>query len=213
MLALSRTKSPLFRPSLFHEKAIVHVGGEPFGSRYALQHDVASQPDVVLSSTTSTTEALLQQTRSIPIIFGTVADPVGSGLVASLPRPGGHTTGFTNIKGSIAGKWLEWLKQIAPRVNRVALLFNPATAPYAEIYLGPFGAAAAALAVEAIATSVGDTSELESAVGGFMVTPDPFMSNRSAQITSLTARHRLPAIFPFRFYAKLGGLLSYGSDQ
>jgi hypothetical protein len=104
---------------------------------------------VVLSSTTSTTEALLQQTRTIPIIFGTVADPVGSGLVASLPRPGGHTTGFTNIEGSIAGKWLELLKQIA-RVNRVALLFNPATAPYAEIYLGPFGAAAAALAVEAI---------------------------------------------------------------
>jgi len=99
------------------------------------------------------------------------------------------------------------------RVNRVALLFNPATAPYAEIYLGPFGAAAAALAVEAIATSVGDTSELESAVGGFMVIPDPFMSNRSAQITSLTARHRLPAIFPFRFYAKLGAILSYGSDQ
>jgi putative ABC transport system substrate-binding protein len=119
MLALSRTKSPLFRPSLFREKAIVHVGGEP----------------------------------------------------------------------------------------------NPATAPYAEIYLGPFGAAAAALAVEAIAMSVGDTSELESAVGGFVVIPDPFMSNRSAQITSLTARDRLPAIFPFRFYAKFGGLLSYGSDQ
>ena len=81
-------KIALFRPSLFHEKAIAHVGGEPFGSRYALQHDVASQPDVVLSSTTSTTEALLQQTRTIPVIFGTVADPVGSGFVASLPRPG-----------------------------------------------------------------------------------------------------------------------------
>jgi|ERR1700730_1443328 hypothetical protein len=120
---------------------------------------------------------------------------------------------FSNVEGSIGGKWLELLKQIAPRVNRVALLFNPATATYAEIYLGPFGAAAAALAVEAIATSVDDTSELESAVGGFMVIPDPFMSNRSAQITSLTARHRLPAIFPFRYYAKLGGLLSYGSDQ
>ena len=117
-------------------------------------------------------------------------------LVASLPRPGGNTTGFTNIEGSIAGKWLEWLKQIAPRVNRVALLFNPATAPYAEIYLGSFGAAAAALAVEAIAMSVGDTSELESAVGGFMVIPDPFMSNRSAQITSLTARHRLRRCLP-----------------
>jgi hypothetical protein len=117
-------------------------------------------------------------------------------LVASLPRPGGNTTGFTNIEGSIAGKWLEWLKQIAPRVNCVALLFNPATAPYAEIYLGSFGAAAAALALEAIAMSVGDTSELESAVGGFMVIPDPFMSNRSAQITSLTTRHRLRRCLP-----------------
>src|SRR3981189_3447160 len=101
MLALSRTKSPLFRPSLFHENNSSRW--EPLGSRYALQHDVASQPDVVLSSTTSTTEALLQQTRTIPIIFGTVADPVGSGLVASLPRPGGPTTGFTNIDASIAG--------------------------------------------------------------------------------------------------------------
>ena len=100
MLALSRTKSPLFRPSLFHEKAIVHVGGEPFGSRYALQHDVASQPDVVLSSATSTTEALLQQTRTIPIIFGTAADPVGSGLVASLPTLSGEkrTSHFKRVK-------------------------------------------------------------------------------------------------------------------
>jgi putative ABC transport system substrate-binding protein len=189
-------------------------------SRHA-QELVASQSDVVLSSTTSTTKALPQQARTVPIIFATVADPVGSGFVASLSRPGGNTTGFTNIEGSIAGKWLELLKQIAPRVNRVALLFNPATAPYAEIFLGPFRAAAAALAVEAITTPLGDTSELESAVaalasapgGGFMVIPDPFMSNRSAQITSLTARHSLPAVFPFRYYAKLGGLLAYGSDQ
>lgn len=189
-------------------------------NRFA-QELVASQPDVILSSTTPTTEALLQQTRTIPIIFATVADPVGSGFVASLPRPGGNTTGFTNIEGSMAGKWLELLKQIAPRVNRVGLLFDPATAPYAEIYLGPFKAAAAALAVEGIAMPVGDTSELESAVGtlasaptgGLMVIPGPFMSNRSAQITSLTARHRLPAVFPFRYYAELGGLLSYGNDQ
>jgi ABC transporter substrate binding protein len=213
MLALSRTKSPLFRPSLFHEKAIVHVGGEPFGSRYALQHDVASQPDVVLSSTTSTTEALLQQTRSIPIIFGTVADPVGSGLVASLPRPGGHTTGFTNIEGSIAGKWLELLKQIAraSTVSPCCSIRQPHPTP--KFILALSGPRRLLSPWRRFATSVGDTSELESAVGGFMVIPDPFMSNRSAQITSLTARHRLPAIFPFRFYAKLGGLLSYGSDQ
>ena len=189
-------------------------------NRFA-QELVASRPDVILSSTTPTTEALLQQTRTIPIIFATVADPVGSGFVATKSRPGGNTTGFTNIEGSMAGKWLELLKQIAPRVSRVVLLFNPATAPYAGIYLGPFRAAAAALAREAIATPVSDTSELESAVaalasspsGGLMVIPGPFMSNRSAQIIALTARHRVPAVFPFRYYAELGGLLSYGNDQ
>jgi putative ABC transport system substrate-binding protein len=185
------------------------------------QELTASQPDVILSSTTPTTESLLRQTRTIPIVFATVADPIGSGFVTSLPRPGGNTTGFTNIEGSMAGKWLELLKQIAPRVNRVVLLFNPATAPYAQIYIDPFRNAAAALAVEAIVTPVGDTSELETALaalasapdGGLMVMPGPFMSNRSEQITSLTVRHRLPAVFPFRYYAELGGLLSYGSDQ
>jgi putative ABC transport system substrate-binding protein len=189
-------------------------------NRFA-QELVVSRPDVILSSTTPTTEALLQHTRTIPIIFATVADPVGSGFVATMSRPGGNTTGFTNIEGSMAGKWLDLLKQIAPRVSRVALLFNPATAPYAEIYLGPFRVAAAALAVEAIATPVADTSELESAVatlasapgGGLMVIPGPFMSNRSRQIITLTADHRLPAVFPFHYYAELGGLVSYGSDQ
>ena len=87
---------------------------------------VASQPDLILSHTTATTAALLQQTRTIPIVFVQVVDPVGSGLVASFPRPGGNVTGFTNLEGSMAGKWLELLKEIAPRVNRAAILFNPA---------------------------------------------------------------------------------------
>ena len=93
---------------------------------------VALQPDLILSQTTPTTAALLQQTRTIPIVFAIVADPVGSGFVASFPRPGGNVTGFTIIEPTMAGKWLELLKEIAPRVARVAFLFNPATAPYAE---------------------------------------------------------------------------------
>ena len=93
---------------------------------------VALQPDLILSHNTPTTAALLQQTRTIPIIFATVADPVGSGFVASLPRPGGNVTGFTTMEAALAGKWLELLKEIAPRVARVAFLFNPATATYAE---------------------------------------------------------------------------------
>ena len=145
---------------------------------------VALQPDLILSQSTPTTAALLQQTRTIPIIFVNVADPVGSGFVASFPRPGGNVTGFTNMEPTMAGKWLELLKEIAPRVNRVAFLFNPATAPYAEYYLNPFKAAAASFAVEAIAAPVRDTSELESVIaaqarepnGGLIVMPDPSWS-------------------------------------
>src|SRR6266851_2231496 len=125
---------------------------------------VALQPEVILSQSTPTTAALLQQTRTIPIVFAVVVDPVGSGFVASLPRPGGNITGFTQMEPTMAGKWLELLKEIAPRVDRVAFLFNPATATYAEYYMNPFKAAAASFAVEAIAAPVRNTSELESVI-------------------------------------------------
>ena len=124
---------------------------------------VAPQPDLILSQSTPTTAALLQHTRAIPIIFANIADPVGSGFVASFPRPGGNATGFVLFEPTMAGKWLELLKEIAPRVNRVAFLFNPATATYFEYYTNPFKAAAASFGVEAIAAPVHDRSELESA--------------------------------------------------
>ena len=182
---------------------------------------VALQPDVILSPTTPTTAALLQQTRTIPIIFAIVSDPVGSGFIASFAKPGGNVTGFIILEPTLAGKWLELLKEIAPRIARVALLFNPATAPYAEYYLNPFKAAAASFAVEAIVAPVHDMSELESAVGvqarepngALIVIPDSFMTTHRAEITSLAARHRLPAVYPFRHYTEIGGLLSYGNDQ
>ena len=140
---------------------------------------VALQPDLILSHATPTTATLLQQTRTIPIIFVNVSDPVGSGFVASFPRPGGNVTGFTNIEPTMAGKWLELLKEIAPRVNRAAFLFNPTTAAYAEYYLSPFKAAAASFALEAIVAPVHDTSELKSVIaaqareqnGGLIVMP------------------------------------------
>src|SRR5438105_1374662 len=125
---------------------------------------VTLQPDLILSNNTPTTAALLQQTRAIPVIFALVVDPVSGGFVASLPRPGGNATGFIALEGSMAGKWLELLKEIAPRVTRVVFLFNPATAPYAENFLNAFKAAAAFFAVEGIAAPVHDTSELESVV-------------------------------------------------
>src|SRR5215470_10648834 len=162
---------------------------------------VGLQPDLILSSVTPTTAALLEQTRTIPIVFATVSDPVGSGFVASLARPGGNVTGFQAMVGSLAGKWLELLKEIAPRVTRVAMLFNPAVAPYAESFLNPLKAAASSLAVETIEAPVRDLSELESVVaaqarqpnGGLIVIPDIFTDVHCAEIISLAARSGLPA--------------------
>jgi len=181
---------------------------------------VALEPNLILSHTTPTTAALLQQTRSIPIIFTVVADPVGSGFVASIPRPVGNVTGFMIIEGSLGGKWVELLKEIAPHVARVALLFNPANATYAEYYLNSFRAAAPSLGVEAVAAPVHDMSEFESAVatqarepnGGLIVMPEAFAITNRVDITSLAARYRLPTIYPYRFFTELGGLLSYGND-
>jgi putative ABC transport system substrate-binding protein len=181
---------------------------------------VALEPDLILSSSTPTTALLLQQTRTIPIIFANIVDPVGSGFVASLPRPGGNITGFLNLEASMTGKWLELLKEIAPRVVRVAIFFNPSTAPYAEIYLNPFKAAAASLGMQAIVAPVRDMTEIDTVIaaqardpnGGLMVMPDGFMFAHHAEIASLAARYRIPAVSSYRAFAKAGGLLSYGND-
>ena len=181
---------------------------------------VALQPDLVLSHVTPTTVALLQQTRTIPIIFVWVSDPVGSGFVASLARPGGNATGFTPLVGSLGGKWVELLKEIAPHVVRAVALFNPTMAPYAEYYLNPFKAAAAASAVEAIAAPVNNMSELESVItaqarepnGGLIVMPDTFTIGHRADITMLATRYLVPAVYWSRDFAELGGLISYGPD-
>jgi ABC-type uncharacterized transport system substrate-binding protein len=181
----------------------------------------ALQPDLIFSHNTPTTAAMLQQTRIIPIIFAVVADPVGSGFVESLPQPGGNVTGFINLEPTMAGKWLELLKEIAPRVNRAAFLFNPATTPYRDIYLNPFKAAARSFAVEAIAAPVHDRSEFESVVaaqarepnGGLIAMPDSFLNAHRVEVTSLAARYGLPAVYPYRFFTEVGGLLSYGTDQ
>jgi putative ABC transport system substrate-binding protein len=182
---------------------------------------VASKPDLVVSANTPTTKALTKLTSAIPIVFATVTDPIGLGFVASLPRPGGNVTGFVNLEASIAGKWLELLKEIAPRLERAAFLYNPATAPFAGIFLDSFRNAAKSLAVQPIMSPLHDSSDIESAVGqlasqpngGFIVMPGPFFANRSAEIAALAARNRLPAVYPFRYYADEGGLLAYGNDQ
>ena len=181
---------------------------------------VALQPDLILTQSTPATTELLRQTRTIPIVFGLVADPIGSGFVASFPQPGGNITGFVTMEPTMAAKWLELLKEIAPRTARVAMLFNPATAPYAEYWLNPFKDAAASFAVQAIVAPVHDASELESVIaaqgqepnGGLIVMPDTFTTGHRLEITSLAARHRLPVVYPYRVFAETGGLLSYGDD-
>jgi putative ABC transport system substrate-binding protein len=177
-------------------------------------------PDLIISHGTPNTATLHQNTRSVPIIFVNASDPIGSGFLTSFPKPGGNITGFITMEPTMAGKWLELLKEIAPRVTNCALLFNPATAPYADYFLGPFNAAAASLAVKATIARVRDAGELETAIaaqtrepnGSLVVMPDTFTTLHRARITALADRHALPAAYPFRFFSTSGGLLSYGSD-
>jgi putative tryptophan/tyrosine transport system substrate-binding protein len=182
---------------------------------------VALAPDVILTQNTPPTASMLQQTRTIPVVFVIVSDPVGSGFVKGLPRPGGNATGFTIMEPTMSGKWLELLKDVAPRVDRAAFLFNPATAPYVDYYLAPFKAAAASFGMEVVLAPVHDRAELEPVIaaqsrdpnGGLILIPDGFLNVHRDEIIALAAHYHLPAIYPWRFFAEHGGLLSYGSEQ
>jgi putative ABC transport system substrate-binding protein len=179
---------------------------------------VALQPDLILTSSTPAAAAMLRQTRTIPIVFVLVADPVGSGFVESLPRPGGNATGFTPIVSSLGGKWVELLKEIAPRVARVALLFNPPTATFIEGYLDAFKAAAATIGAEAVVAPVNDMPGLETLVAtearepnsGLVVMPDAFTIQHRAEIIAQAARYHIPAVYWSRSFTEVGGLISYG---
>ena len=205
-----------------HTVAIEYRWGESRTERFPeIAADLVQlQVDIVVVTSTAAALACKQATAVIPIVFPLTGDPLGTGLVASLARPGGNVTGFTDIQPTIAGKWLELLKEIAPRVARVAFLFNPVTAPHFEYYLNPFKAAAASFAVEAIAAPVRDKSDLNSVIaaqarapnGGLIVMPDAFIVTHRAEITLLAARYRLPAVYSLRIFTDAGGLLSYGSD-
>jgi putative ABC transport system substrate-binding protein len=182
---------------------------------------VALRPDVLVGNSTPASAALLRETHTIPIVFVGVSDPVGSGLIASIARPGGNTTGFTNFEPSLTGKWLELLKEIAPGIGRVAVIFNPKTAPGGgSFFLGPFEPVARSFAVEPIASPVTDATQIESALaaiwrepgGGLIVMPDAFTTVQRKAIIALAAQHRFPAIYPYRYEVVDGGLMSYGVD-
>jgi putative ABC transport system substrate-binding protein len=181
---------------------------------------VAREPDVILATGASTVGPLLQATRTVPIVFAAVADPVGAGFVDSLARPGGNITGFTSFEYGLGAKWLELLKEIAPSVTRVAVLRDPAI-PSGIGQFGVIQAAATSLGVESIAISVHDAAGIEHAVAAFARVPNSGLiltvsglayAHRDL-IIALAARHKLPAVYPERPFVTGGGLISYGSHQ
>ena len=179
------------------------------------------KPDVLIGHSTPSAKALLKQTRVTPIVFLTVTDPLGQGLVASLSNPGGNITGFSVFEFSLGGKWLETLKQIAPGIRRVTAIFNPETAPYYGLYLQSISAALPALAVESIAAPVHSEADIETVIrrvasepdSGLFVLPDSHNVVHRKRIIELTAKFRLPTIYYFRYFVSDGGLLSYGPDE
>src|SRR5262249_55507603 len=181
---------------------------------------VALQADVIVGHTTSVAAALQRQTRVIPIIFVNVSDPIGSGFVASLARPGGNLTGVLQYEAGIVGKWLAMLKEVSPPIARVALVANPKTTPY-EYFLRSAEAVAPSLAVAVIPSPVETAADIERVVeslgripnAGLVLPPDGTTVAHRDLIIALARRHRIPAIYAFHFMVTAGGLMSYGTDQ
>lgn len=181
---------------------------------------VGLRPDVILGQSTPVVAALVQETQTIPIVFVNVADPIGSGFVASLARPGGNLTGFMTDNSALGGKWVQLLKEIAPQTVRVVLMFNPTTAVPLKFYMPSMQAAASTAGVAVSATPVHAKDEIEGVIAaqardqtsGLIVMPDPFNAANREHITLLAARYRVPAIYYLREYAEAGGLISYAND-
>jgi len=181
---------------------------------------VGNRPDVLVAETTPATAALLAETRTLPIIFVGVTDPVASGFVTSLTRPGGNATGFIaiNFEATLGGKWVELSKELMPTVQQVVMIYNPAAATFADYYLRPFEAAGRALAVQTKVVAVRNDAEIDSAIGDLarepgtilVVLPDAFTATHRDVIALSARRYHLPAVCPYRFFAEAGCPLSYG---
>jgi putative ABC transport system substrate-binding protein len=195
-------------------------GGDVTRASVLARELVALQPELILCSTTPVTAALQRETRTIPIIFTVVSDPVGSGFVKTLSQPGGNVTGFINLEPSLVEKSLQLLKEIAPRVTRVAVMFNPDTAPYAHAYLRHLNVVAPKLGVTAYTATVRSESDIDEAIsgigrepgGGLVVMTDSYMVVHRRTIISLAARYKVPATYFSGFLVADGGLISYGVD-
>jgi putative tryptophan/tyrosine transport system substrate-binding protein len=182
---------------------------------------VELKPDCIVGHSTPVVTALMHATRTIPIVFVSVSDPIGSGFVASTARPGGNITGFTILNASIAGKYVSMLKDMVPQLARVALMYNPDSVPDSGTFFsGAFMEAAAQYKVQPIIAEVHDPAEIENTItklggetgSGIALVPDNFTTVHRELIISLTAQFRIPAIYPYRYFAEAGGLLSYGVD-
>ena len=181
---------------------------------------LALQPDVIFADTTPAVTALLRESRTVPIVFNGVSDPIGSGFIASLARPGGNLTGLLNFEASITGKWLQMLKEIAPHLVRAAFMGNPKTTPY-DYFLRAAEAAARSLAIELVPSRVDSAADIERAIesfvrvpnGGLVLLPDINNTLHRDLIIALAARHRLPAVYPNRVFVEAGGLMLYAPDR
>jgi putative tryptophan/tyrosine transport system substrate-binding protein len=193
-------------------------GGNVAHARQFAKELLDLRSDVILTNSTPATVAVRDTTRTAPTVFVQVSDPVGASVVESLARPGGNLTGFTNFDPSTASKWLELLKRLAPNITRVAYLFNPNTAPL--LYAKAVETAAPLLSVKSIPAAVHNAVEIERALeqvaresnSALLVLPDLFNATNRESIIALAARHRLPAVYPFRYFVTSGGLMSYGTE-
>jgi len=185
------------------------------------QELIGLKSEVLVAQGTPSLVAARQVTSTIPIVFVSVADPVGQGFVPSLARPGGNITGFSAEEAGMGGKWLELLKELAPRVTRIAVIYNPETAPYGPMFFPVMQTAALRLAVALLISPVHTGADVERVIVesgrepgcGLIVVPDNFMSAQRQQIIALAAMHRVPAMYPLRFFVPDGGLIAYGFDR
>jgi putative ABC transport system substrate-binding protein len=200
---------------------IRYAGGDANRMRALAQELVGLQPDVILGGATAPTLALQRETRAIPIVFAAaVVDPVASGIVPRLDRPGGNITGFALYEATLGGKWLELLSEVAPGLKRAAIMFNPDLLPVSS-YMPSVETAARSLKIELITAPVHSDVEMEAAIialgrepeGGLVVMPGGFMVANRASIISAAARNNVPAVYPQSEFVRDGGLLSYGTDR
>src|SRR5215469_341381 len=196
-----------------------YAGGDPNQFSVLAKELIALHPEVIFAQSTPVTAALQRETRTIPIVFVEVSDPIGSGFIASLAHPGGNLTGIIQYETGIAGKWLAMLKEIAPNLARAALLANPKGTAY-EYFLRNATAAASSLGIEIISSPVGNVADIEQSIsslaqqdnGGLLCPPETFITAHRDLVIALAAKHRLPAVYAWRYFVTDGGLMSYGID-